>query len=66
MTKMLTKPGRHGTLYLYEVAYRDGGAGEFSATWRCYAYDAEHAQEKFLEGPDADGWEMLGAKRVTR
>jgi hypothetical protein len=60
----ITKPGKHGTLYLYEIRYRDGGDGHFEATCRCYAYDAEHAQEKFLGGPDADGWEILGVKRV--
>ena len=60
-----TKAGTFGTLYLFAVRYRDcvdRCCPTF--TWRAWAYDAEHALDKFHSGPDADGWEPVG--RPTR
>lgn len=45
----ITKPGKHGTLYLYRIVYRNDGPDDLQRfTWRTYAYDAEHALNKFL------------------
>jgi hypothetical protein len=55
---MQTKPGKHGTLKLFRIAYRDG-AGCPTFTQTCWAYDREHAEERFLDAPDADGWEII-------
>lgn len=68
----ITKPGKHGTLYLYRVTYCDGIEGpdgmcprpdpactEMSV--RVYAYNEEHALEK-VDSPD-EGWVALSATR---
>lgn len=34
-----------------------------SAEWRCFAFDAEHAEMKFLESEDSDGWKILSVGR---
>lgn len=51
MSKPLTKPGKHGTLYRYAIAYHEG-RDEYRSEWRCWAYDAGHACEQF----DADDY----------
>lgn len=33
-------------------------------TWHTRAADARHAEERFLDGPDSDGWEILKVERV--
>lgn len=43
----LTKPGAHGTLYKYVVEYT-AGAGSPTFTWTTWAYDVEHAADKFF------------------
>lgn len=58
----LTKPGQHGTLYRFAVIYTDG---DFSDTWHTWAYDSEHALERFFEGPDGEGWTPLRWARLT-
>lgn len=63
MKAPLTKPGAHGTLYRYAVRYRDPiDDGRLPDVWRCWAYDAEHAEERFLEA--TEGYEVLGVERV--
>lgn len=60
-----TKPGKHGPLYLYEVTYTDpsdDGIGQL--TQRIWAYNLEHAEEKFYEAPDAEGWRIVSLARV--
>lgn len=64
-----TRKGAHGTLHLYAVPYGEAGpepSGFPPSEWRCWAYDAEHAAERFHEGPDAEGWVMTGAPRRVR
>lgn len=56
-----TKPGLFGTLYLYRITYTDdspepSGFGE--ATCEVWAYNAEHAREKFFDTDD-EGWRIL-------
>ncbi len=51
--KSTTKPGKYGTLYLYELDYTcplDAGFGIHP--WQTYAYDSEHAEEKFMDGDE--------------
>ena len=65
MAKPTTRPGKFGTLYLYELTYTDtsdSGMGEL--TCRLWAYNLEHAEDKFYGAPDADGWTLLSAARV--
>jgi hypothetical protein len=59
------KKGKYGTLYLFRVVYRDKydpGFGQDS--WHTWAYDEEHAENNFWEGPDAEGWEIVSVNRV--
>lgn len=65
MSKPVTKPGAHGTLYLYELTYTDEsdpGIGELKQ--RMWAYSLEHVSDKFYTAEDADGWTLLRAARV--
>jgi len=60
-----TKPGKHGTLYLYEIKYTDPsdeGMGEMSM--RRWAYNLEHVEERFYEGPGSEGWQIISIARV--
>lgn len=64
----LTKEGKYGTLYRYEITYSDavnGNDAMFYGTWRCWAYDSEHAIEKFTEGGDGEGWRLISWRRIT-
>jgi hypothetical protein len=58
-----SKRGEHGTLYLFRVSYRDldPACPEFS--WSTWAYDADHAVEKFSDDGD-DGWKILSVRKV--
>jgi hypothetical protein len=63
--KQLTKRGRHGTLYLYRIEYRnehDPDSPIFAH--RCWAYDLEHAEMQFYSG-DSEGWEIVSIKRAA-
>jgi hypothetical protein len=61
----VTKSGKHGTLYLYRLTYRDSldpGCPTFSA--QLWAYSAEHAVEGFQDADDPS-WEIVdGPSRV--
>lgn len=61
--KYVTKPGRHGTLYLYRYEYRDPQDIGFPRTRNnVWAYDAEHAVEKIADGfifEGFDGFEIV-------
>jgi len=57
-----SKPGRHGTLYLWRVTYRDTidpGFGESSVLK--WAYDKQHVWDVFNEQVNAEGesWEIV-------
>ena len=65
MTNATTKPGQHGTLYLYEITYTDPSddcIGELKQ--RMWAYNIEHALDRFYSAIDADGWKALHVARV--
>ena len=52
-------------MHRYEIQYTDvSDEGCPVFVWTCKAYDLEHAEEKFWEGPDSDGWKILSIKRV--
>ena len=60
-----TKPGKYGTLYLYEITYTDSsdaGCGEMTA--RVWRYSLEHVVDAFDQSHDSDGWNLLRAARV--
>lgn len=47
------KRGRHGTLYKYKIRYTDPVSRDYGTdVWFTYAYDAEHALEKFYDADD--------------
>lgn len=60
----LKKPGKHGTLYRFAIPYWTGD--NHSDAWLCWAYDAEHAIEKFEDSDDGEGWEVAGEPRKVR
>ena len=64
-TMTTTKQGEHGTLYLYRVKYRDVSDHYNDGTCAYWAYDAEHALDRFYDSPD-DGWEHVGIPRKTK
>lgn len=55
--KQVSKPGRHGKLFLYRVTYDDYG---MPGETRLYAYNLDHLYEKFH---DDELWE--GAQVVS-
>lgn len=63
--KPVSKPGPHGTLYRYSIVYTDQGDPGFGeATWNTWAYDSQHAVDRFYESPEGDtGWVAL---RIAR
>lgn len=62
--KKVTKAGRYGTLTLYSITYShdplDRGFG--TAKVRLWAYDREHAIERFYD--DDDGWRPISVTEV--
>lgn len=55
----MTKPGKHGTLHRFTIEYTDECDPGFGVqTWSTWAYDAEHAIDKFYDNPD-EGWTAL-------
>lgn len=61
------KAGKHGTLYLFRIGYRDNddpASPDFVE--RTWAYDAEHATDKFYDAPDADGWRITSVDKVRQ
>jgi hypothetical protein len=64
MTTATQKPGQHGTLYLYEITYRDSSDVCNNGKQRVWAYNQEHATDKFYDAPDADGWVAAKIARV--
>jgi hypothetical protein len=66
MSTLITKPGKHGTLYLFRITYRDSGeAADFPFPWCTWAYSAEHAEEKFYDSDD-DGWRISNINRARK
>lgn len=67
--KQISKPGKHGTLKLWRVHYEDTRMPDdpmppFASVTRMWAYDSEHVELRFTEGPDADGWRITKIEPV--
>ena len=63
----ITKPGQHGTLYLYRITYRNAGQDDHERfTTRLYAYDVEHALDRFYDGSENDGWQVVVISRARK
>lgn len=60
----VSKPGKHGTLHRFAVTYSPG-PGSVPLLWYTWAYDQEHALERFYGSDDGD-WEVISVGRVTR
>lgn len=59
-----TKPGEHGTLYLYRITYKDAtdsGAPEFTSDK--WAYSLEHVDD-ITQDWGEDGWTVISVARV--
>jgi hypothetical protein len=68
MTPYLTKPSKHGTLYLWRIQYHDvpGPDGTLVGTWRTWAYDAEHAWENWHDSNEGMGFAAVGEFQRVR
>jgi hypothetical protein len=66
ISKPLTKPGKHGALYHYVITYTDSSDPDFpDMTWKTWAYDSDHALDKFYDSGDDDGWKAKSWRRET-
>lgn len=64
MRRPRTKKGKYGTLYLYRIAYRDLDPACPRFTTKLWAYNREHAEERFFDPCDPD-WKILSIERVN-
>ena len=63
--RFVSKPGKHGTLYLFRAEYTDRYDPAFGKdAVRLWAYHAEHAADRFVESADAEGWKLLSVEKV--
>ena len=63
--RYVTKPGRHGTLYRFKIIYRsDHDPGFGQDEWFTWAYDVEHAEDKFYESDDDGWWRIVSTSKV--
>ena len=64
--KPITKPGMHGTLFRYAIDYTDSHNPCCPIFTQCvWAYNLEHAEIKFFDSPDADGWKIITLRRLA-
>lgn len=56
MANYVRREGKHGTLYLWRIAYNDvpGPDGELVGSWRTWAYSVEHAWENWYDSESCD------------
>jgi hypothetical protein len=45
------------------VTYTDDSDRTRRESWRTYAYDARHAEEKFHDSDSGEGWEFISVDR---
>ena len=57
---MVTKPGKYGTLKLYELTFSCtcDPYSPCNGTSKMWAYSVEHAEEKFVDAHEDDGWQV--------
>jgi len=68
MSQYKSKPGKHGTLYLWKIDYTDvaGSESDFVGTWKTWAYNNEHAWDNWHESNEEMGFGTRGDfQRVT-
>jgi hypothetical protein len=59
------KAGKYGTLYRFKVRYKDPYDPAFGvADWYTWAYDATHAEERFYETGEDEGWKVVSVDKV--
>ena len=58
--KYRTKQGKHGILYLYRVKYQDDWDSDNRGIANYWAYDSEHAIDRFYDVDDDSGWRPIG------
>lgn len=51
-SKFKSKPGEHGTLYRYTIEYTDDDPAFGREFWSTWAYNLEHALEKFTDSDE--------------
>lgn len=69
-SKWLTKPGKHGVLSRFKVAFESRFGDEGRESYSTWAYDKEHAEEKFWEwlqqyNPGKDEFRVLSIRQVA-
>ena len=69
MERILSKPGKYGTLHLYRVHYdeRFPGSGFGGDDWHTFAYNEQDAHDKFYdssEDQEGDGFVVKTVERV--
>lgn len=67
MDRILSRPGKFGTLHLYSVKYDQSDPGFVPDDWHTYAYSPEHAEEKFYDSSSdetGDGHRVMSVARV--
>jgi hypothetical protein len=65
MTTPVSKPGKHGTLYLHLLRYTDASDPSSPVfETRIWAYNSDHAIDKFFDSEDSDGWTVLSWERA--
>ena len=66
VAKALQKPGKEGPLFFYRITYtgREHDPSITPMTWSTWAYNLEHAEDKFYDTDDGEGWEILSIARV--
>lgn len=65
-TEEVTKQGAYGTLYLHRLTYCDVSDRDICFEQTLWAYDFEHAIDKFYGGLDAEGWKVTKISRVRK
>lgn len=64
MSRHQTKEGKHGTLYRFVFEYADSQfEPEFFSEWGTWAYNEEHAWEKWHDSNEELGFHATGKVR---
>jgi hypothetical protein len=53
------RPGKHGTLYLWRFRYTPDAQMCAGEDWTCWAYDEDHARERWTDTDEDGGWLLL-------
>lgn len=64
--KYVTKPGRHGTLYLYSFTLRDSDPGVCDYVHKSWGYSEEDAHERMVDSLYFQGWDYRRDYTIQR